>query len=230
MRAVFYIDGFNFYFLRTKNQPQYKWLNLKALADEIVAIGTDVAAVNYYTANVSGKIDTDAPRRQALLFSALRTIPEINIVLGRFLYTEKWSGLVKPPRAKPTTYVWGNPAPDVVFVKKTEEKGSDVNLGVHLVRDAFLDKFDVAYVLTNDTDLVEPIRIVTQEIGKSVCIVAPCRPKTSGGRTIPVPAPSLAQVASFTHYLDDAELAAAQFPPIVERPGKKSIHKPITWV
>ena len=33
------------------------------------------------------------------------------------------------------------------------------------VRDAFTHGFDEAAVLTNDTDLVEPIRIVTREVG-----------------------------------------------------------------
>lgn len=118
------------------------------------------------------------------------------------------------------------PAPAVVYVAKTEEKGSDVNLGVHLVRDAFVDAFDVAYVLTNDTDLVEPIRIVTHEVGKQVCIVAPCRPRG----VVPVPSPSLEAVSSFKHYIDDAELAASQFPDVVLRRGKKPINKPATWI
>ncbi|WP_141245942.1 MULTISPECIES: NYN domain-containing protein [Mesorhizobium] len=34
---------------------------------------------------------------------------------------------------------------------KTEEKGSGVDLGAHLVRDAFVDAFDLAYVVKNDT-------------------------------------------------------------------------------
>ncbi|MGU9560672.1 NYN domain-containing protein, partial [Lactiplantibacillus pentosus] len=58
-------------------------------------------------------------------------------------------------------------------VWKTEEKGSDVNLGVHLVRDAFQGKFEQAAVLTNDTDLVEAIRIVTQDVGLPVTLLAP---------------------------------------------------------
>lgn len=230
MRAIFYIDGFNFYYLRTKNQPQHKWLNLKILADKIVPPGTVVSRVNYYTAAVSGKLDPDAPRRQQALFSALATIPEVNVVKSRFLYSEKWAGLVHPPEAKPPGTVWVPPYPDVVKVRKSEEKGSDVNLGVHLVRDAFTDAFDVAYVLTNDTDLVEPIRIVTKEVGKRVGIVAPCRPIKRGARTIPVPAPSLSKVGSFVHYVDDAELAAAQFSATILRPGKKPIHRPTTWV
>jgi hypothetical protein len=112
-------------------------------------------------------------------------------------------------------------------VAKTEEKGSDVNLGVHLVRDAFTNTFDVAYVVTDDTDLVEPIRIVTQEASKQVCIVAPCRARGKNGR--PVPAPSLEAVASFKHYIDDSELAASQFPDIVVRSGKPTLVKPATW-
>lgn len=226
MRAIFYVDGFNFYYLRTKYQPQHKWLNLKSLADKIVPQGTTVEAVKYYSAPVSGKIDHDAPKRQQKYFSALRTVPEINIFNGSFLYSEKWSGLVHPPRAKPDSYVWNLPGPDVVFVKKVEEKGSDVNLGVHLVRDAFTNSFDVAYVITNDTDLVEPIRIVTQEVGKQVCIVAPCRARS---QRIPIPSPSLVKVATFKHYIDDAELAGSQFPDPIVRAGKKDIQKPLSW-
>lgn len=230
MRAIFYIDGFNFYYLRTKQQPQYKWLNVKALADIIVSDGTYVSKVNYYTAHVSGKLDPDAPRRQQLLFSAMRTVPEIEVVKGRFLYEQKWAGLVKPPRSKPDGYLWTEPSPEVVWVNKAEEKGSDVNLGVHLVRDGFLDAFDVAYVLTNDTDLVEPIRIVTEELGKPVVVVAPCRFFRKGRHKVPLPSRSLFDVSGSTHYIDDAELAAAQFPRSIHREGKKPIVRPDGWV
>ena len=119
------------------------------------------------------------------------------------------------------------PPPSVVRVKKTEAKGSDVNLGVHLVRDAFLDLFDIAYVLTNDTDLVEPIRIVTQETTKQVCIVAPCRARNARA---PIPAPSLMNVSSFPHFIDDRELANSQFPAVINRAGKAPVVKPASWV
>lgn len=55
------------------------------------------------------------------------------------------------------------PGPTVVKVIKVEEKGSDVNLASHLLLDAFQGNFDVAAVLSNDSDLVEPVRIVTQQ-------------------------------------------------------------------
>ncbi len=226
MRAIFYIDGFNFYYRRTKNQPQYKWHNLKTLADVIVPDTTSVLEVKYYTAPVSGKIDSGAPVRQQKLFAAFATVPEISVFHGRFLYSEKWAGLAKPPKAKPDGYNWGPTPPDVVFIKKTEEKGSDVNLGVHLVRDAFISAFDIAYVLTNDTDLVEPIRIVTEEVKKQVCLVVPAR---SRNQKQPMPSPSLEAVSSFKHYIDDAELAQSQFPDIIIRQGKKEIIRPAEW-
>lgn len=230
MRARFYIDGFNFYYLRTRKQPHFKWLNLRVLAETIVPVGTTVDRVNYYTASVSGKIDVDAPRRQQALFSALSTEPKVAIHKGTFLYSEKWAGLVKPPMAKPNGYIWNMPYPDVVKVKKTEEKGSDVNLASHLVRDAFQGTFDVAYVLTNDTDLVEPIRIVTSEVHKTVVLIAPCRPFQSNGKTVIVPSRNLKNVASSVYYLDDRDLLVSQFPNPVFRAGKAPIHKPVTWV
>lgn len=230
MKAIFYIDGFNFYYLRTKQQPHHKWLNLKALADIIVPAGTTVEQVNYYTAHVSGKLDSDAPRRQQLLFSALSTVPEIKIVKGNFQYEQKWAGLAKPAQAKPDGYVWTQPEPEVVKIRHTEEKGSDVNLGVHLVRDGFLGAFDVAYVLTNDTDLVEPIKIVSEELGKEVVMVAPCRYFLKGKYKVPVPSKTLFNVSNRTHYIDDHELAAAQFPRSIPRTGKKPVIRPDTWI
>jgi uncharacterized LabA/DUF88 family protein len=55
-----------------------------------------------------------------------------------------------------------------VWVDKTEEKGSDVNLASHLLRDAYTKRFEVAVLITNDSDLAEPVRIVAQEIGLPV--------------------------------------------------------------
>ena len=64
------------------------------------------------------------------------------------MVSQKWSGLVQPPRFRPVPTQPAVPDPQVAYVWKTEEKGSDVNLGVHLVRDAFRANFDIAAVLT----------------------------------------------------------------------------------
>lgn len=109
--------------------------------------------------------------------------------------------------------------PEVACVWKTEEKGSDVNLGVHLVRDAFRAAFELAAVLTNDTDLVEPIRIVTRDLGLPVTLLSPS----------PKPATSLAEVATGVRHIQPY-VGPCQLPDPVPVPGKKPISKPVEWI
>jgi hypothetical protein len=49
-------------------------------------------------------------------------------------------------------------------VIKTEERGSDVNLATLLVAHAYQDRYEAAIVLSNDSDLVLPTRIVREEL------------------------------------------------------------------
>ena len=58
-------------------------------------------------------------------------------------------------------------------VIKTEEKGSDVNLACHLLLDALRKDCDTAFVISNDSDLLEPIRIARREFGVQVGIGCP---------------------------------------------------------
>lgn len=224
MKTVIYIDGFNLYFRLLKKQPKYKWLNLKILSESVLGENNNVVGVNFYTARVSARVNPDSPRHQQIYLDALATVPEIETHFGNFQVNKGYAPIVdmasQPPVFLPvpqTTTL--QPWPNVVRIIKTEEKGSDVNLGVHLVRDAFQEKFDVAAVITNDTDLVEPIRIVTKELGKTVGILSP----------VQKPAASLINVASFVRHIRPAHLAAAQFPDPLPRNPKPDLIKPLSW-
>jgi len=98
-----------------------------------------------------------------------------------------------------------------------EEKGSDVNLAMHLLDDAWNGLFDVAALISNDTDLVMPIRMVTAERGKPVCIVCPGHGQVAS---------KLRQVASCVRHAHAAQLRATQFPDTL--PGT-AISKPAEW-
>ncbi|MBY0491147.1 MAG: NYN domain-containing protein [Gemmatimonadaceae bacterium] len=209
VRTFVYVDGFNLYYRALQRGP-YKWLDLKTLFAGLLSPENRIDAIRYYTANISGKRDPHAPNRQHAYLRALSTIPEVSIHRGNFLVSEKWAALAQPPQ------MMVRPSPVTALVVKTEEKGSDVNLASHLIRDAFLDRFDVAVVVSNDTDLVEPIRIVAQEVGKPVGLVSPSDK----------PAKSLVQVASFVRHLSNSRLAAAQFPEVI--PGTP-IRRPAAW-
>ena len=60
-----------------------------------------------------------------------------------------------------------------VQVIKTEEKGSDVNIAAHMINDGYQGRYEVATLISNDSDLVEPVRIVRNELKLAVGILNP---------------------------------------------------------
>jgi hypothetical protein len=207
LKTLIYADGFNLYY-RALKHTRYKWLNIKDLC--VLALGKRyrVDTIKYYTARVSDKTNPDQPRRQQIYLRELRTIPEARIYYGKFL--------VHPVRLSLQT-----PLPDgtrSVWVMKTEEKGSDVNLASHLVHDAHKGAFEVAAVVSCDTDLVEPPRIVSQEIGLPVCLLPP---QIEGSK-------SLKAVATEVRKIGKARLKQAQFPDVVVA-ADGEIRKPGSW-
>ena len=73
------------------------------------------------------------------------------------------------------------------------------------------------FVVSNDTDLVTPIQMVSVERGKPVFVVCPGRWQM---------APDLEKVASFKRHIRRPMLVAAQFPDAI--PGT-TIRKPSNW-
>jgi len=154
----------------------------------------------------------------ALEYTKIERDAEVMIHYGNFQVKEKLFGLVQPPNFRPPLTLPPGAAPKVAHVWKTEEKGSDVNLGVHLVRDAFTGAFEVAAVLTNDTDLVEPLRIVSQEVGLPVVLLTPANK----------PAQSLVNVVASVRHIRPY-LGPCQFPSSITVAGKGPIIKPSGW-
>jgi hypothetical protein len=62
-------------------------------------------------------------------------------------------------------------------VIKTEEKGSDVNLAIYLLLGAFKQDCEAAVVISNDSDLKEPIAVAQRELGLIVGIINPHLPQ-----------------------------------------------------
>lgn len=216
-RTIVYIDGFNLYYRALKGTP-HKWLNLAALSAAVLPATSEIVGINYYTARVSGRTDPTAPARQQVYLRALGCLPGVKITYGNFLTTKKWAGLVQPASFRPEVTLPAVPVPQVAYVWKTEEKGSDVNMGVHLVRDAFTHAFDEAAILTNDTDLVEAIRIVRHEVGLPVTLLTPdSRPSAS-----------LAAVASHVRHIRPY-IGPCLFPNVVTLPNGSTVNKPANW-
>lgn len=166
-RVYVYIDGFNLFYgaLKHNSRKKYRWLNVEKLIKNIYTptqkYGID--KINFYTARIVPHLEADtAPKNQQLYFNALKTIPNLEIVLGNFI-----SKPTKAPKYPVTT------PPEIIEYLKTEEKGSDVNLASHLVLDSALNKFDIAVIVTNDTDLYEPLRIAKEIFNKKLVLICP---------------------------------------------------------
>ncbi|MGR3174312.1 MAG: NYN domain-containing protein [Candidatus Scalindua sp.] len=162
MRTTVYIDGFNLYYGSLKH-TQYKWLDLDKLCRFLLP-RHQINKIKYFTAYVTPRPNNlNMPIRQQIYLRALRTLPNIEIIFGHFLSSE-----VSMPVAN---CVKGSQR--FVTVIKTEEKGSDVNIATHLVNDGYKKEIDVAVLITNDSDLKEPVRIVREELKLDVGIINP---------------------------------------------------------
>lgn len=208
-RTSVYVDAFNLYFGALKNTP-YRWVNLEALCQAYLP-NNDITAIKYFTAKVSARPnDPQQPARQQAYIRALETIPCVKIIYGHYLSHTVTARLSAPP---------ANGSPYVRIIK-TEEKGSDVNLAAHLLHDAHMDRFDIAVVISNDSDLLEPIKMVRAELNKQVGVL---NPHERASRAI------LPHI-DFIKQIRKNALGSSQFPDaILDADGTVLVHKPAGW-
>ncbi|MGD9711581.1 MAG: NYN domain-containing protein [Thermomicrobiales bacterium] len=173
-RAIVYFDGFNFYngcfnnVARPHAWRSYKWLDLGKYC-QLMFPSLQIEHIRYFTAKLKPTpIDPDDSTRQHEYLRALATIPRLTMHEGQFLIHKKRRYLADPsPRklyAEPLRQEW---------VVIPEEKGSDVNLATWLVADAFRQRFDVAVIVSNDSDLAAPLRLVCEELGLPAMLLNP---------------------------------------------------------
>lgn len=208
MRTFAYIDGFNFYYGAVKKTP-YKWLDFRALLKALLRPHNQLLCIKYFTAMVSGRRDPDQPVRQQTYLDALKAhIPEIEVHLGSFKVTQVKAFLAQP--------IGGQQFAEII---KTEEKGSDVNIAVQMLNDAWLDRYDCAVLVSNDGDLAETLRLIKFH-----------HPKKKIGLVFPrhrgYPVRVLMQHANFMQRVRTGVLKACQLPDPI--PGT-NLHKPASW-
>jgi uncharacterized LabA/DUF88 family protein len=208
MRTYLYVDGFNLYYGAVKGTP-YKWLDILTLC-QLLLPRNQILKIKYFTALVTARPgDPDQPNRQQIYLRALRTIPDLDIIYGHFLEHEVMMPLAGSPS--------GNPR--YAKVIKTEEKGSDVNIAAHMVSDGYQGAYQVAILLSNDSDLVEPVKIVRNELKLPVGVLNP-RPAS--------PSHELRKFATFIKPIRSGVLAASQFPRTLAD-ANGAFYKPRKW-
>lgn len=171
--ASIYVDGFNLYRRMLQGYPQDKWLDLEKLVEQLLP-EYGITRVRYFTAHIKALpgADRDSPQRQQVYLRAIRTLPRTSVHLGKFRIDTR----IMPVHP---TELQEDGTPRTAKVKKTEEKGSDVALASLLLLDAMREESDIYVVLSNDSDLVMPIRLVKEELGRDVGLLSPMEPKRS---------------------------------------------------
>lgn len=206
-RTIVYVDGFNFYYGEVRRTP-WKWLDPAALFQKVLGPQNTLIKVKYFTARVRpSPSDPDVNVRQDAYLRALQSYcPLVELHFGHFLRY-----LVSMEHA--------NPPPSSVEVWKNEEKGSDVNLALHLLNDAWLNAYDCAVIVSNDSDLAESLQLVKAQNHKLIGLVTPGAPKRKTSL-------QLKRHVNFVKPIRTWMLKASQLPNPI--PGT-TIHKPANW-
>ncbi|HEY9772384.1 MAG TPA: NYN domain-containing protein [Planktothrix sp.] len=207
LRTFVYVDGFNLYYGCLKGTP-YKWLDIRKLCElYLPSTNFDLRYIYYFTAPVSGTPDDpDKPQKQLAYIRALKTLPKFEIIDGHFI-TEK----ITLRRAD-----GGGP----VEVIRPKEKKSDVNLASMLLWHAHTSAFDMAVIISGDSDFHTPVNMVRYRFKKQIGILDPQRNGT--------PNNPMNKSANFYKQIRVGALQSSQFP-IQMSDAKGNFCKPQDW-
>jgi len=157
------IDGFNLYYGLLRRTP-FKWLDLERFCDQLLP-KNQIRKIYYFTARLEARpSDPDQPARQQVYLNALSALPRVEVHFGTFMTSvvsqvavavDPATGRHLKAAGKPVLKLDAAGNPEKVWVHKSEEKGSDVNLAAHLLRDAYRGACACAVVIF-DSYLLTP--------------------------------------------------------------------------
>ena len=152
-RVITYIDGYNLYFgLKAKNWKRFYWINLQLLAQNLLKPDQELITTKYFTSIVSYPIDK--AKRQTTFIEALETLSNFKIFYGKFHLNPRFCHKCKFKNIIPS------------------EKMTDVNIAVEMLTDAYQDNFDVALLISADSDLSPAIRAIKELFPEKRLVVA----------------------------------------------------------
>jgi uncharacterized LabA/DUF88 family protein len=139
-----YVDGFNLYFgLKSKGWKRYYWLNIQKLIQNLLKPDQVLNFTKYFTARITKTVENpEKHKRQKIYLEALCTLDNFQIIYGHYLPKER--------SCKKCNWSWTT----------YEEKMTDVNIAVELIKDTFHNSFDTAILISGDSDLVGPINTI----------------------------------------------------------------------
>jgi len=155
----------------------------------------------YFTAPVIN--DTEKEKRQTTYLEALGTLNYLEIIKGQFL--------PEPRECPKCKYV------ETIL----KEKMTDVSIAVEMLLDAYCNRFDIAVLISADTDLVPPITAIKKKFdNKRIVVFFP--PQRFSDH--------LQDVAHKSLHIGRTHLRDSVFPDRVIREDRYVLERPVTWV
>lgn len=155
-RAIVYVDGFNLYHSLTS--PAYKWLDLHKLSASIISSKEALAGVKYFSALCTW--DQGKRQRHNNLIRIYRECG-VEVILGRFKEVE-----ITCPKRTPMLHC------DHRYIRHAE-KQTDVNIASQLLRDAYEERVEKAYIISRDSDLIPAIRLLKEMRVRTMVVFPP---------------------------------------------------------
>jgi len=200
-KVSFFIDGFNVFHSLKDNRKynKYLWLDYKSFLERYVRKKDQLADIYYFSAYAYWR--PDSVKRHRMLIDAWKNTG-VKPVLGNFKEKDRFCVNCQ------------------AYSKVHEEKQTDVNIAIYLIKKAYENNFDTAILVTNDTDLVPAIDMVKETFpNKKVGVLFPMDRWSS----------ELAQVCHFWRKTKKSHLAKNQFPESFKLPSGKIISRPPNW-
>ena len=221
MKTIVYIDGFNLYYrlkeadykgnraCRAGERRHYKWLDLGKLINRLLKDRYEIVKIKYFTSRVkSTDSDPSTPERQQTYLRALNRISNLEIIEGNFKKRD-----ISGRKLIPQKDGGFKLSKEIVRIQKYEEKESDVNIACHIVSDSAQESIDCVALLSNDTDLMLPLKMARKKFNKKICLISPRHTHAD-----------LEREANFKIRIHNRDITACQFPDVVGR-----IHRPPAW-
>lgn len=227
-RTIVYVDGYNLYYGRLKN-TQLKWLDIVKLFETSILPSqiphAEVLLVKYFTSPVLGNFSSHGMigmQSQQNYHRALEALYPTKLKVIK--------GYHQPEAVHMPKYHGNGPVnkADNHKVWKLSEKQTDVNIALHLYRDASLGYCDAQVVCSNDTDLEPAFSMIRQDnFPIELGLVIPTQSHKNGNNR--PPNKTLSTLANWTRsHINDQELSDSQLPAKIPT-RKKPILKPDYW-
>lgn len=154
-RATFFIDGFNLYYsiANVPNFQKYKWLNLRSLCEKFKVSSEQIQDVYYFTAYAEWRPKSASRHR---VYVAANKSFGCQPVFGKFIKKDRIR-LVSCNR--PCTPSMPKQRCGRKYTSH-EEKLTDVNIAVHMLKTCVKDECDSVYMISGDNDLIPALSAV----------------------------------------------------------------------